>query len=235
MENMTMTNFWADRIAPIPAELPPQPSLGQQYSSWQSAKSANGSSGSYIYSSEYKAAITGQRAAQRPSIYVPAQQPTLEERANAPRPSKWDQKLGQSDQDYVSKLKPMLQHLAETLQPDELERVAASYNSAVERLEGGVGTHDQLRAHLTAKADGSGRGIMGSSTPHERAAIVGRFGGRVIDGQGHVTTEALAAMTPLSSVEAYSLARQRQAEAAGQIPQRTEAPTGSSGEGWHVR
>jgi hypothetical protein len=229
-----MSNYWADRLSAgqPPAEQPQ--SLGDQYREWQSGKmGGNGSSGSLMYSLPL---TSEQRAAARPQVFEPVQYSGLEGYMHA-RPSKFEQTPTESDFGFLKRVgsDATMHHMSEMFPADEFARVQAAVDAAKARLDGTAPSHDQVRAQIEGRSTGSGVGIMGSSTPQDRAALVGRFGGRVIDGQGHVTTEALAAMTPLSSVEAFAIARQREAEQRGLIPQRTQAPTGSSGDGWHIQ
>jgi hypothetical protein len=148
--------------------------------------------------------------------------------------SKYAQKPGESDHAFTARLRGIgLEHLAETLPQAELAAVAASYNGAVQRIEqgGGPQTGEQLHEQLAARQTVVDRGLY-DGTPQDRAALVGRWGGRVIQGQGHAMVETISSGTPLSSVEAYALARQRDAEASGQLPQRQAVPASSSGSGW---
>jgi hypothetical protein len=222
---MTDSNFWASRLSAEQAPAPEFPRAdGAAYRAHRRL-----TSGSRLYD-EPVAPV--QRA-----IYDPeARQPTLEERANAPRPSKWEQKLGQSDVDYVSKLRPQLQHLAAHLPAAELERVAGQYNAAVTRLESGVGSHEQLRESLNAKTEGTGIGIMGAA--HDRAAAWGvRHDSRQVEANGALAMQAgtIAPGAKISSADAYALARAREAEQRGLVPLRTTPPQGSTGDGWMAR
>ncbi len=149
--------------------------------------------------------------------------------------SKFLPKPGQSDQDYTSKLRPLLAHLAESLPADELALVTEAYKSAEERLQGGQ-THAQLREQLDNRNSGTGVGVMGAASAQARGAIVGsRFGGRSPVAQGSLAVRALYTPgqgQPMTAADAYAIARQRDAERQGQQPQRQEIPAGSSGTGW---
>ena len=167
-----------------------------------------------------------QLAAQRPQRYVPAGRSLESYVSTAPR-SKYDPRPGESDHGYTARLRGIgLQHLAQVLDQATLERVSAAYNSAVQRLEGGT-THEQLRAQLDARADGSGRGVMGSSTPQERATALGsRFGGREIAKNGGLADSIAPAVPRVDMAAAW----QRQNLPA--FAQRPEIPAGSSGSGF---
>jgi hypothetical protein len=161
-------SFWTDKIQPVAPELPRAD--GQAYRAHRRQTSASG-----IYAEPT-------RPQGRPQIYDYTPPRTLSDYASQGPRSKWEQAPNQSDRDYTAKLKPYLQHLAETLPPAELERVAASYNAAITRLEGGQYSHTDLRRDLESRTSATGRGIMGTSTPQDRAAALGsRWGGREIE------------------------------------------------------
>jgi hypothetical protein len=87
------------------------------------------------------------------------------------RLSRYEQQPHESDQAYVQRMKGIIhRHLPAELPAGEMERVAASWNAAVERVEGGEQSHEELRAHLDGRDQGSGRGIFGAASPAERAA-----------------------------------------------------------------
>lgn len=212
-----MNNFWAEHTQP--AEQPPaQPlSLGAQYSSWQADKSGNGSSGSYIYSPEYQAAITGQRAAPRPNLY--AQSPVYEglESYSRERPDPLAKRPGESDEGW------------------ERRTAVARRLAAQEADEAAQQEWAEHRAQVDNRV-GSGTGLYGNTSATERGAALGsRFGGRTVEANGHVHVEPISAARPLTAVEAAAIARQREAEQCSQIPQRQQIPTGSSGEGIFIR
>ena len=129
-----------------------------------------------------------------------------------------------------------LRHLSENLPAAELEAVAAAYNGAVEHLEGGtvdqqvretpVGRWGEVRGSL-GLANVTGRGIMGTSSPQERAtALGGRFGGREIERNGGLANSIGPAPARVDMAAAWE--RQRLPGYA----QRTEIPAGSSGTGF---
>jgi hypothetical protein len=137
---------------------------------------------------------------QRPSIYVDNQYAGLGAYTTT-RKSPWQQggkTPGESDQAYVNRLKGHVQHLAETLPAAELEVVAAEYNAAVQRLEGGQ-THTQLREQLDSRTSGTGVGIMGAASLTERAAALGNrgFGGeQQLQPLGHLAADTTVGVQP---------------------------------------
>jgi hypothetical protein len=213
-------SFWTDKIRPAEPELP-----RADRAAYQQHMAAISGSGIYRPSARPQA---------RPEIYVPREQKQLQDYAGAAR-SKYLPRQGESDRDYAARLQPLLQHLAEELPEAELAQVAEEYNAAIERLEGGQQTHAALRQQLDSRQSGTGVGIMGAS-PTERAAMVGRHGGREIEGQGHRTVETIAASQPISAAQVNQILQQREAEPAQQPPQHTDVSSlRSSGEGWHIR
>lgn len=109
---------------------------------------------------------------QRSQVFVPNSYQGLGQYAQA-KPSQFEQKPGESDFSFAKRLEGIgLQHLAETLPAAQLERVAASYNSAVERINGVQATHADLRQQLDQRQSGVNRGVMGSMSPQDRAAVV---------------------------------------------------------------
>ena len=135
--------------------------------------------------------LAAHQAAQRQARYVDGQR-SLDTYASAPKPSEYEQKPGQSDVAYVSRLRPLLHHLNENLPPAELERVAGSYNAAVTRIEQGAGpqTGEQLRAALEARQTGNARGLFGSMTAQDRGAMV-QARTQVGEGQGALAARVL--------------------------------------------
>lgn len=171
--------------------------------------------------------------AARPQIYVEA--PIRDYSARPP--SKFAQKAGESDYAYVARLRPMVQHLSETLPQAELAVVAEQYNGAVTRIEqgGGPQTGQQLREQLAARQTGVGRGIYGDATPQMRAQAVGRFGGRQVEANGTATVEPISDGRPATAAEINAIMREREAARQGHQPMRQEIPEGSSGTGIFVR
>jgi hypothetical protein len=160
---------------------------------------------------------------------------------------------GESDHQFIlrtrqSGLENLTQHLAAT--PAVLEAVAAAYNAALERT-GQVDAADirrmsgdeyaAQRAQLGAShsRDHVGGGITGFDTPQARAdALGGRFGGRQIQADGALANSvaSVGAAPQLSSMSAHMIAREREAQARGQLPQRQDTSTlQSSGEGVFIR
>ena len=151
-------NWWASKL---PAA--PQPTAAEQIAFLRSGDAyrqhmqQTNSSGIYSEPAWY-----GQRPQpQQPSIYSdePAYQ-GLGQYKSAKAPSKWLPQPGQSDQDYVAKMKGIVQHLGQQISGDELEAVMEAYTAAVERLEKGY-THADVRKRLDAKTTGSDVGIFG--------------------------------------------------------------------------
>lgn len=212
-----MTFQWAERLAP--AEPVQAQGLQDQYSAYQASKSANGASGSFIYSPQYRAAINGQRAVSRPDIYAGGSQQYggLQSYQAKPR-DPLARKPGESIEAWRRSVLRVARHL-----PDDAVNAALA---AIDQAQEQAAEHPSQRVEEL--------GIMGLS-PQDRAAAVGRFGGRQIEQNGGAAVEPLSAARPLSSVEAAAIARQRQAARRGQEPQRTEIPGGSSGTGWMVR
>jgi hypothetical protein len=95
---------------------------------------------------------------------------SLADRAAAPVASKFEQKPGESDHGFIARLTPLTAHLAESLPADGLERVVASYNAAVERINGGVPSHQGLREQLESRHVGTGRGLLGRDEKEARGA-----------------------------------------------------------------
>lgn len=166
--------------------------------------------------------------APRPSIYASTPPKALSDYASSAPPSRYAQRAGESDEAFTSRLQGIgLNHLAETLPRPEIVAVAGEYNAAVERLASGALNHDQLRAQLSARAEGTGRGIMGTGTPQDRASVLGsRFGGREIAKQGGLADSIGPAPARVDMAAAWE--RQRLPVYA----QRQEIPTGSSGTGF---
>jgi hypothetical protein len=138
-------------------------------------------------------------------------------------PSKYAQRLGESDAGYVRRLQPLLHHLAQSLGEAELAATAESYNAAVTRLEGGTQTHEQLREQLDARVSGTGVGLLPEAS--QRAELVGGhgFGGeQQLERQGGVYDGRLDLR---AAYEAKNLPV---------FAQRQRPPAGSSGEGWTV-
>jgi hypothetical protein len=194
--------------------------LAEEYRRWQ----AEHFSGSAIY--------RPQAPASRASIYTQVQPKTLADYQQV-KPSRFEQRPDEGDVSYVARVKGLIHHLAEELDPAEMERVATSWNSAVARIEGGVQTHAQLRERLDAKRDGTGRGLFGAASPTERATAFRavspgssmsesslQFLGHI---QGQFGTPGQAAVRRLYASDIKQ---------PNQQPQRPEIPSGSSGEGW---
>jgi hypothetical protein len=117
--------------------------------------------------------------------------------------------------------------LTNSLEASELERVAAQYNAAVQRIEVGEYTHSDLRRDLDQRNSGTNYGLYGASTPQERAATLGsRVGGREIERNGGLYGDSVG--------PAPARADMRAAWEAKNMPAfvRQQAPTGSSGDGW---
>jgi hypothetical protein len=171
--------------------------------------------------------------APRPQIYVEA--PVRD--YSTPPPSKYGHRVSESDYAYVARLKPLLQHLTESLPQAELATVAQQYNDAVTRIEqgGGPQTGQQLREQLAARQTGTGRGIYGDATPQQRAQAVGRFGGRQVEANGTASVEPISDGRPASVAEISAIMREREQQRQGQQPMRQEIPEGSSGTGIFIR
>jgi hypothetical protein len=119
--------------------------------------------------------------------------------ASAPRRSPWQQggkNPTETDQAYVNRLTPFLQNLTDTLDPKTLSVVASEYNSAVERLNDGQQTHEQLRERIENRSTGYGVGIMGA-TPQVTQFAPNTTG------------------MPTSGIEIAAMLRQREAERRG--------------------
>lgn len=196
-------NFW-DRTAPAASEQPQ--GLGAEYRAWRRQTSA-----SAIYA-EPTAPAAG------PDLYVARQYGGLDSYAGAkadplaPRPD-------ESREAYQRRILSVARAL-----PDE--EVQARLAAVDER----IASHNELRQHLDGRTTGTGIGIMGLS-PADRAAAVGRFGGRQVEANGTATVEPLSDGRPASAAEINMIMREREAARQGQQPQRTEIPTGSSGTG----
>jgi hypothetical protein len=125
-------------------------------------------------------------------IYDNTPPKTLADYASAPVRSKFQQEPGESDTNFTKRLERAgLVHLTENLPAAELEVVSAEYNAAFQRLQGGQ-THADLRAHLDSRQSGTGIGLVGASTPLQRAQALGsRFGTRDVQGNGHLGAQVL--------------------------------------------
>jgi hypothetical protein len=205
-----MTFSWADKVAPavIQPELPRAD--GAAYRAMRRLESASG--------------IYDELVVQpRPQIYEQVTPRTL---ADYGRPtSKYAQRQDESDQAFTSRLRGVgLQNLAEKLPEDELATVAGEYNAAVERINGGgPGDHDQLRAQLDTRQSGTGVGLL-SASPTERAAMVGRWGGRQIAADRNHTVEAISANQPASMAQVNAIMRQREEAQKSAPPEHTDVP-----------
>jgi len=144
-----------------------------------------------------------QRAAQRAKRYSDAPSKSLSDYASAQQRSPHEQRPNESDPAYVARLQPLLKHLA-----------AASFNAAVERLEGGQ-TYDQLREHLDRRASG----ITGQPT-RTLDTISASYG--LVNTGGEPPSAAASPGVPMSSVEAMAIVRQREQAMRGQEPQRVD-------------
>lgn len=199
-------NFW-NRTAPAASEQPQ--GLGAEYRAWRRQTSA-----SAIYAEPMAPAA-------KPSLYSERQYGGLQSYGGkadplAPRPD-------ESPEAYRRRILSVARAL-----PDE--EVRARLAAVEER----IASHDDLRQHLDGRTTGTGIGIMGLS-PADRAAAVGRFGGRQIEQNGTATVEPLSDGRPSSAAEINMIMREREAARQGKQPQRTEIPTGSSGTGIFVR
>jgi hypothetical protein len=184
-------------------------------------------SGSMIY-------VDAPAPVQKPSIYAQAEPRTLSDYASQPARSQFEQRPGESDDAYANhRLNGLLQHLAETLPPDELAAVADSFNAAVRRLEGSAQTHADLRKQLDARQSGTGRGIIPGGPADRATDLGGRWGGRQVEANGHVTVASISDNPTMSSIAAHAIARQRAAEQRGQQPQHSDlSGLRSSGSGF---
>jgi hypothetical protein len=203
-----MTFSWAEKTTP-PAPAQPQ-GLGAEYQAWRRQTSASG-----IYA-EPAAPAT------KPDLYVERRYGGLEGYAGA----KADPLAPRQDESPEAYRRRILS-VARALPDEEVQaRLAAAGDER-------IATHSDLRQHLDGRTTGTGIGIFDLAPEQRAAALGGRFEGRRMRGTG-ATAESISD-APMSSVEAYALARQRDAAQRGQVPQRTEAPTGSSGEGIFIR
>lgn len=207
---MTNDNWWARVLAsepPAPAEQP------QSYAAYQAAKPANGSSGSFIYSPTFQAAIRGQQAP-RPAIYAdsPAPKTLADYVTNAP--DKFARRPGESAESWSRRISRVLHHL-----PAELaQALQAAIDQAYQAEQ--AQNHDQLRGQITAaqRFSGTGTGLYGTATPQQRAQILGsRHGGRQIAAQGHLASqvESLADKVPASGASVHAIIREREAALRG--------------------
>ena len=170
-----------------------------------------------------------QRAAQRPR-YVQNGYEGLPGYASA-QPSKWEARTGESDMAFVSRVKGLLNHLSETLPPAEFERVVTACQAAEQRLEGGVPSHSDLRAHLSSRESGSGYGLFGSASGAAQADMIRRQPMRNSLSESDVPQlGGLAAALGTPGQPSLSLLDRRVRE--DQPVMRTPIPAGSSGQGW---
>lgn len=177
-----------------------------------------------------------QRATQRPQRYSQGYQGL--QAYSQVTTSKFLPHPGQSDMDYTRKLERVLPHLADQIPADEMAQVVEAYNGAVERLNG-TQTHTELRQHLAGR-QGVGTGVMGNSTPQQRAAALGsRWGGRDIRADGDLANRALQApgqpvITSASQIN--QIMAQREAERTGPPVQHADVrQLRSTGTGWMAR
>jgi hypothetical protein len=181
-------NFWLDKLREAQ---PPAPTISEGerrgLAFWHGPVASSQSRGAQIQ-------------ATRERIYSDSVAPKGLGDYTSNRPqSKYVQKAGESDTGYIRRLQPLLHHLADNLSEAELGTVAESYNAAVTRLEGGTQTHAELREQLGPRQDvgttilgANGVGVLGSSTPKDRAA---QLAGRPRDARAPMSmTEVRAAM-----------------------------------------
>lgn len=212
------SDFWAEHTQPVE---PAQPmSLGEQYRSYQASKSAGGS-GSMMYSLPTAPEQRAAAAATMKKIYEARNYRGLESYTDKQR-DPLDARPGESPEAHRRRVIQVGRHLEE----GELERRLAE-------IDEGAATHEELRAQIDGRTSGTGIGLMGS--PQERAGLVGRWGGRQPEANGHATVEPISSGRPLSMVEVNAAIRANEEAARGQQPQHPEIPTGSSGTGIFVR
>jgi hypothetical protein len=213
-------NFWQSKLPAVEPFFPPAD--GAAYRAWQAARGV---------SSMYWDRPT---PAPPRNLYQDAEPPKqLTDYQSASPVSKYAQRPSESDGAYIQRLSPLTKHLKDVLPADELATVAEQFNAAIGRLESDQASHAQLRANQDAR--GTTLGVTGLA-PQDRAAALGHrgFGERTLTTNGHVQADVLADKQPMSNVAVHQLVREREAAQRGQPPQRTEIPTGSSGEGWMV-
>jgi hypothetical protein len=207
-----MMGFWEAQLSAGQAPAQQPQSLAQHHREWMRRTSA---------SAQY-AEPAG--PAQRPSIYVQAEPKTYSSNVN----DKLARRAGESAEAWRRPVNNVIQHL-----PAD-QRLALESAIEAARTAEAPQDHAGLRQQLDARVEGTGYGIAGAA--YDRTAVHGRWGGRTIEAHGQVASsvETIAQVPGLSSnVAAYAIARQREAEARGEIPQRTVAPT-SSGTGIFV-
>jgi len=211
-----MGNFWADHLATPSA--PEMPQAGA--AAYRAHRRLT--SGSRLYDEPV--------AKTRPHIYDP-EAPVYSglEQYSTSVNDKFARRAGESAEAWQRRVNNSIRHL-----PAD-QRLALETAIEAARTAEQLGSFEQLRTALDSRVEGTGYGITGADTPYDRAAIHGRFGGRQVEAQGHLAlgVESIAQVPHLiSGVEAAMVARQRAAEQAGLLPQRTTAPTGSSGSGF---
>jgi hypothetical protein len=224
-----MTFSWADKVVPEPAADPQ--SHGSAYAEWQRNKSANGASGSYIYSTEYQAAINGQRTVSRPDLYAGSPQyQGLQSYARTTR-SKHEPREGESAFGYLQRVdRPaFLQHMADELPEDEFARVQAAVEQARQQVAEGVGDHAALRERLENRTSGTGIGLFTMNADARAAAWNGRPN---ITGQEHLSAPNSAPARPASMADVRAAIQAKDLAQRGQQPQRQSIPAGSSGTGF---
>jgi hypothetical protein len=109
--------------------------------------------------------VYADQVAMRQRLYGDTPAPrTLAEYQSAPRRSKWDQSgttPNESDIAYCQRIRDWLPRLELSLPADEFQRVVEQYRAALQRIEGGQLTHEQVQAADQARASGSNVGLFG--------------------------------------------------------------------------
>jgi hypothetical protein len=191
-----MSSFWEAKVgpmAPVASEAPR--AYGEAYRAHRRQFSASG-----IYAE-------APRPQGRPSIYVPREQKQLQDYRGSQRDP-----LAARPGETPEAHRRRILSVARALPKDEVEAMLAA-------IDEGAQSHQELRGQLESRQ--ASIGLM-AATPQERAAMVGRHGGRVVQGQGHTQPEPLAAHAPMSMAEVNARLRLREEAMKGQEPQHTD-------------
>jgi hypothetical protein len=256
-----MTFSWTDKVAPEPVAQPM--SLGDQYRTWQRAKSGgNGSSGSAIYDLPTLPEQRAAAAAKTRQTYEtgPAYQ-GLESYSRVTR-SKHLPRAGESDHAYIARLRSTgLEHLAESLPEDELAAVGEAYNAAVQRAEDpdlaksvrrmSVNDYKQARGDLGLRENvdiggggvkfgyhgssviGNGIGIFDLSPDQRAAAWNAR---QRVTSQSHLSAPDSAPARPASMADVRQAIQAKEQAQRGQPVEHPDlSGLQSSAEGWLTR
>lgn len=156
-----MTNFWDKHV------LPTQTKPADLASTYRSSNRDRGLPG--VMSEDWVQAHNGtDKVIHRADLYD--NQPAAKDYTSAPQ-SKFLPKAGETPTSYLARMSSIARHLE---QLPEREAVEAAIAEAQERVNAGQ-THEELRAHLTTRAEGSAVGMFGNQEGAMRAELGNRM------------------------------------------------------------